>query len=61
MPTYEYKCPEGHLVTVQRSLSDPESFPVCGECHEPMKRVFTAPPVVFNGTGWAGKPDAPQG
>lgn len=61
MPTYEYKCEEGHVVTVTRKIDEAESFPVCGICTEPMKRVFNAPPVVFNGSGWGGKPEQPQG
>ena len=30
-------------------------IPHCQVCNKPLRRVFTAVPTIFRGTGWAGK------
>ena len=51
MPSYEYRCAK--CVTqyeVERSIHAEASDPIC--CDTPMNRVYSAPPVRFNGTGF---------
>ena len=53
MPTYEYQCPIGNeMESVERSMADDEIVPVCKSCDTEMKRVYYAPPVKFNGSGF---------
>ena len=53
MATYEYECPgDGEIVIIERPMSEPESDYVCGTCGAKLRRVWTAPPVKFNGTGF---------
>lgn len=54
MPTYRYKCKNDHFYEEVRLLSEEEQKFDCPECNEPLNRVFTAPPIQFKGTGWAG-------
>jgi len=52
MPTYEYRCPEGHTFELFQRMSDPppERCEVCGAA--PVQRVLFAPAVVFKGSGF---------
>ena len=51
MPSYDYKCSHCSIdVTVERSIHEDSVAPAC--CGEPMTRIFTAPPVQFNATGF---------
>lgn len=53
MATYEYECPgDGELVMVTRPMSAPEGEYFCETCGDKLRRVYTAPPVKFNGTGF---------
>ena len=53
MASYEYKCDTDDCwITVYRGMTEPEVIPDCDTCSSPMKRVYTAPPVKFNGTGF---------
>jgi putative FmdB family regulatory protein len=52
VPTYEYKCPEGHSYSEKRGMHDEAGRDTCPECDKPLSRVFAAPPIQFNGTGW---------
>lgn len=53
MASYEYKCEaDGFELVIQRSMTDKEIIPYCDKCNEPMKRVYFAAPVKFNGTGF---------
>lgn len=67
MPTYTYKCTEGHLTEVVHPMDHPGPA-FCMElvgwesetnsyepCHEPIRRVVTAVGIIFKGSGWAGK------
>jgi len=52
MPTYEYRCPQGHTFELFQRMSDdpPESCEVCGE--RPVERLLFAPPIHFKGSGF---------
>lgn len=52
MPTYEYRCPEGHTFELFHRMSDPppEACEICGA--SPVERVLFAPAVVFKGSGF---------
>jgi len=51
MPTYEYKCTDGHVFeVVQRMADDPVS--TCEVCGAPVERVFHPIAVHFKGSGF---------
>ena len=52
MPTYEYRCPNGHLFDVFKSMNAPapEVCPVCGE--GPVEVVLHPVAVHFKGSGF---------
>ncbi len=55
MPTYDYVCTVcGHQMEVVHSIHGhgPAACPRCGGA---MKKAFSAPAVVFKGSGWARK------
>ena len=54
---YEYKCTKCNAtISVERSIHEEASTPMCFDCHESMDRVWSAPTISFKGTGW-GKDD----
>ncbi len=52
MPTYEYKCPKGHVFEVFKRIDDPkpERCEVCGA--SPVETVLFPVPVHFRGSGF---------
>jgi putative FmdB family regulatory protein len=52
VPTYEYKCPNGHLFEIFKRIADPapEKCPVCGAA--PVETVLYPVPVHFRGSGF---------
>ncbi len=52
MPTYEYKCPNGHVFEVFKRISDPppDQCAVCGA--SPVETVLYPVPVHFRGSGF---------
>jgi putative FmdB family regulatory protein len=51
LPTYGYRCPNGHTFeVVQRMADDP--ITVCEVCGEPVERVFYPVAVHFKGSGF---------
>ena len=51
--SYEYKCDvDSEVITITRSMTEDEIIPYCYKCNEPMSRLYSAPPVKFNGTGF---------
>jgi putative FmdB family regulatory protein len=52
MPTYEYKCPNGHVFEVFKRIADPppEACPVCEA--SPVQTVLYPVPVHFRGSGF---------
>ncbi len=53
MPTYEYKCSEGHVYTEVRGISEETKVTECPECGKPLNRIFSAPPITFKGSGFS--------
>ncbi len=51
VPTYEYKCAEGHLTEVFQKMSD-EPLKKCGICGKKVERVLFAPSIHYKGTGF---------
>ena len=52
MPTYEYRCPNGHLFEVFKSITAPapDACPACGE--GPVEVVLHPVAVHFKGSGF---------
>jgi putative FmdB family regulatory protein len=52
VPTYEYRCPDGHLFEVFKSMAAaaPEACPVCGK--GPVEVVLHPVAVHFKGSGF---------
>ena len=52
VPTYEYKCPNGHVFEIFKRIADPppEACPVCGA--SPVQTVLYPVPVHFRGSGF---------
>jgi putative FmdB family regulatory protein len=52
VPTYEYKCPNGHVFEVFKRIADPppEACPICGA--SPVQTVLYPVPVHFRGSGF---------
>lgn len=51
MPTYEYRCPDGHTFEVFQSMAE-DPITKCQVCGKPVERVFHAPAVHFKGSGF---------
>jgi putative FmdB family regulatory protein len=51
MPTYEYRCLNGHTFEVIQSMSD-DPVEACQECGAPVERVFHPVAVHFKGSGF---------
>jgi putative FmdB family regulatory protein len=51
MPTYEYRCENGHTFEVIQSMSD-DPVETCEECGAPVERVFHPIAVHFKGSGF---------
>jgi putative FmdB family regulatory protein len=51
MPTYEYRCENGHLFEVIQKMSD-DPVTTCEVCGAPVERVFHPIAVHFKGSGF---------
>ena len=51
MPTYEYRCDNGHTFEVMQSMSD-DALTECTVCGAPAQRILFAPAVHFKGSGF---------
>jgi putative FmdB family regulatory protein len=51
LPTYEYRCPNGHNFEVVQRMSD-DPVTVCEVCGAPVERVFHPVAVHFKGSGF---------
>jgi putative FmdB family regulatory protein len=51
MPTYEYRCENGHTFEAFQSMSD-DALEHCEICEAPATRVLSAPAVHFKGSGF---------
>lgn len=52
MPTYEYRCADCKNQYETREGFDAPSRQPCPRCGGNAKRIFSAPPIVFKGSGW---------
>jgi len=56
-PTYVYRCIKCAAETEKfRSIADANKELMCGDCLEPMQKVFQPVGAVFKGNGWGSKP-----
>lgn len=57
MPTYTYKCENGHEYKEVRSMTEDQQRDTCPEagCDTKLKRIYDTNPIQFKGTGWANK------
>lgn len=55
MPTYNYKCSNGHFHTENRSIHADEPVITCEECSEEMKRTYQVPVINLMGRGYYSK------
>ncbi len=51
MPTYDYKCIEGHVQTINHGFNS-EPIVYCGKCTALMKKMISAPATHFKGSGF---------
>jgi putative FmdB family regulatory protein len=51
VPTYAYRCPNGHQYELREGFDAP-SRQDCVTCGAPAKRVLFPPPIVFKGSGF---------
>ena len=52
MPIYDYHCDHcGHSFSAVQSFSD-QALEKCPSCGKRPRRLFTAPAIVFKGSGW---------
>jgi len=51
MPTYEYRCENGHLFEVMQKMSDPPTT-TCTDCGAGVQRVYHPIAVHFKGSGF---------
>jgi putative FmdB family regulatory protein len=51
VPTYEYRCKNGHQFEVIQSMAD-DPIAVCQVCGAPVERVFHPVAVHFKGSGF---------
>jgi putative FmdB family regulatory protein len=51
MPTYEYRCTNGHQFEVFQAMAD-DPVSVCEVCGAPVERVFHPVAVHFKGSGF---------
>lgn len=58
MPAYQFKCAKGHEFSQFFKMEDRPDIAACTEpgCRASAKRVISATPAIFKGTGWGGKP-----
>jgi putative FmdB family regulatory protein len=53
MPVYDYRCKDNsHPYTENRSITEDQKNTKCPECGSELKRVFDAPVIQFNGSGF---------
>jgi putative FmdB family regulatory protein len=52
MPLYDYSCTKcGHTVEIRHGFDESYDRP-CPQCGAPLRRVFSAAPVLFKGSGF---------
>ncbi len=59
MPLYQYVCREcGQEEEIDHTMDETFEGVGCANCRGALRRVWTAVPVHFKGSGWAGKSGA---
>jgi putative FmdB family regulatory protein len=51
VPLYDYQCQAGHRYEKRESFGAPAEQP-CEKCGKPARRLLSAPPILFKGSGW---------
>lgn len=51
VPTYEYRCAEGHITEVFQKMTD-APLRKCGTCGKKVERVLFPPSIHYKGTGF---------
>jgi putative FmdB family regulatory protein len=51
VPTYEYRCENGHLFEVTQKITE-EPITACTECEAPVQRVYSPIAIHFKGSGF---------
>jgi len=51
VPTYEYRCAEGHTTEAFQKMTDPP-LKRCGTCGKKVERVLFAPTIHYKGSGF---------
>lgn len=51
MPTYEYRCTNGHVFEVFQAMAD-DPISECEVCGAPVERVYHPPAVHYKGSGF---------
>jgi predicted nucleic acid-binding Zn ribbon protein len=54
MPNYDYMC-DGEGLVIVFDLPMDHKIPHCQVCGAKLRRVYTAVPAIFKGTGWGSK------
>jgi putative FmdB family regulatory protein len=53
MPTYEFRCPQGHeFEKFYRTIGGAEAQALCPECGQPAERLMSAAGFAFKGSGF---------
>lgn len=53
MATYEYICEDQHVTVEVRGMTEDQVVSECELCGKEIKRLFTAPPIQFKGSGFS--------
>jgi putative FmdB family regulatory protein len=51
VPLYDYQCEAGHRYEIRLPFGSANEQP-CEKCGKPARRLLSAPPIVFKGSGW---------
>jgi putative FmdB family regulatory protein len=51
MPTYEYRCENGHTFEALQSMSE-DALDTCEVCGAPAQRILSAPAIHYKGSGF---------
>jgi len=54
MPNYQYQC-DGEGLSIVLELPMDHEIPRCQACGSNLRRIYTAIPAIFKGSGWGGK------
>ena len=53
MASYDYECPgDNEIITIERSMFEPEGDYACPTCGAKLRRVYSANPTIFKAQGF---------